>query len=98
MRFISHRNLILAARRHPRSIGSVERWHDLIVEVECRSLAGLRKTFPSADQVGNTLIFNIAGNAYRLACCVDWIAQRLFFRVLLTHAEYDRTNLEALCP
>jgi mRNA interferase HigB len=69
----------------------------VITAAECGSLTDLRKFYPSADQVGKTLIFNIGGNKYRLLCCVSWELKRLFFRVLLTHAEYDRTDLEALC-
>ena len=65
---------------------------------ECGSLADIRKFYPSADQVGKTLIFNIGGNNYRLLCCVSWELRRLFFRALFTLAEYDRVNVEAICP
>ncbi|MBM3766518.1 MAG: type II toxin-antitoxin system HigB family toxin [Acidobacteria bacterium] len=89
---------MIAANRHARCLGAVSRWYDLVSVLESRNLVELRRTFPSADKVGNTLVFNIAGNNYRLLCCVDWAAQRLFFRSLLTHAEYDCTNVEAICP
>lgn len=58
----------------------------------------LRACLAAVDQVGNALVFNIGGNSYRLICCVDWRRQRLYFRALLTHAEYDRTKVEELCP
>ncbi|MFN7920927.1 MAG: type II toxin-antitoxin system HigB family toxin [Bryobacteraceae bacterium] len=98
MRFTSYRNLERAARRHPSSMAAVERWFFAITRLDAPGLVALRKVFPATDQVGNTLVFNIGGNNFRLLCCVDWLRQWLFFRALLTHAEYDRTNVEELCP
>ncbi len=70
----------------------------MIGSAESGSLMDMRKFYPSADQVGRTLIFNLGGNNYRWLCCVSWELRRLFFRALFTHAEYDRTDLEALRP
>lgn len=50
----------------------------------------VRKEFPSADQVGNVLIFNVLGGSYRLIVRVSWVSQRIFVKALLTHKEYDR--------
>ena len=93
----SRYNVLKAAKRHPDSVAPVTRWLTVIAGAECGSLMDLRKFYPSADQAGKTLIFNVGGNNYRLLCCVSWELQRLFFRALLTHAEYDRVNVEALC-
>jgi mRNA interferase HigB len=93
----SRYNVLKAAKRHANSMGPVTRWLTVITATECGSLAEVRKFYPSADQVGKTVIFNVGGNNYRLLCCVSWELQRLFFRSLLTHAEYDRVNVEALC-
>ena len=95
---ISQRNVQQAASRHARSVASVDRWYALISAVEAGNLVALRAYFATVDQVGNALVFNIGGNNYRLICCVDWPRQRLYFRGLMTHAEYDRTNVEDLCP
>lgn len=91
-------NVLKAAREHPDSMALVTRWLTVITSADCGSLIDVRRFYPSADQVGNTIVFNVGGNNYRLLCCVSWELRRLFFRALLTHAEYDRTNLEALCP
>lgn len=95
---ISQHNVKRASRRHPRCAAAVDRWLFIARQADGRSLVELRRTFAGADQVGNTLVFNIGGNAYRLMCCVDWKRQWLFFRTLLTHAEYDRVRPEDLCP
>jgi mRNA interferase HigB len=62
------------------------RWLTVITAAECGSLLDIRMFYPSADQVGKTLIFNLGGNKYRLLSCVSWELRRLFFRALLTHA------------
>ena len=98
VRVISDRNVIKAARRHPRSVAPASRWCFLMSLTDAANLVELRRTFASVDQAGNTLIFNIGGNNYRLLCCVSWARQTLHFRALLTHADYDRVNLEDLCP
>lgn len=98
MKVTSRYNVLEAAKRHAESMAPVTRWLAVITAAECASLTDVRKFYPSADQVGKTLIFNVGGNKYRLLCCVSWELRRLFFRRLLTHAEYTRVNVEALCP
>ena len=49
-----------------------------------------REQFPSADQVGHVLIFDILGGNYRLITRVSYASQTLFVKALLTHREYDR--------
>ena len=98
MKITSRYNVLKAARRHSNSVPPITRWLTVMAAAECGSLADVRKFYPSADQAGKTLIFNVGGNNFRLLCCVSWGLRRLFFRALLTHAEYDRVNVEALCP
>ena len=98
MKITSRYNILKAAKNHSGSVAPVTRWLTVMAAAECGSLNDVRKFYPSADQVGKTLIFNMGGNNYRLLCCVSWEFRRLFFRALLTHAEYNRVNVEALCP
>ena len=37
------------------------------------SFAALRRTFPSADKVEDFVVFNIAGNKYRLIASIHFI-------------------------
>ncbi len=87
-----------AAKRHPRPVKAVERWHDLIAHATCHHLVDVRSLFPATDQVGTALVFNIGGNDFRLICCVSFERQWLFFRRLVSHSEYDRIKVEDLCP
>jgi len=54
------------------------------------SFNALRKLFPSADIVGNLVVFNIGGNKYRLIAAIHFNRQKLYIRDVLTHAEYDK--------
>lgn len=49
----------------------------------------VREVFPSADLVGNFIVFNIGGNNYRLITYLDYRFQIIFIRAVLTHAEYE---------
>jgi mRNA interferase HigB len=94
---VSERNVRRAAARYPLSVASVERWLETIAVAQAANLMELRNYFNHVDQVGTALIFNVGGNNFRLVCCVRWHRQSLLFPALLTHAEYDRTNVEDLC-
>jgi mRNA interferase HigB len=49
----------------------------------------VRQVFGSADQVGEFIVFNIAGNKYRLIAAIHFDRQRCYVRYILTHKEYD---------
>ena len=87
---ISKRGLMIESARHPETVTAIERFYNVVRKSQWNGLNDVRKTFPSADQVGNVLIFDILGNNYRLITTVDYRRQRIFVKALLTHREYDR--------
>ena len=66
------------------------RWYDLVRNNRFANFNEVRRTFPSADLVGDLVVFNIRGNAYRLAARFIYEKGRVYIRRMLTHAEYDR--------
>ena len=54
------------------------------------SFDALRTTFPSADKVGDLIVFNIGGNKYRLIASVHFNRGKVYIRHLLTHRDYER--------
>jgi mRNA interferase HigB len=54
------------------------------------SFDDLRSTFPSADKVGELIVFNIGGNKYRLIVSIHFNRGKVYVRHVLTHAEYDK--------
>ena len=65
------------------------RWYQIVERGTYRSFAELRKTFPSADMVDGFVVFNIAGNKYRLIASIHFNRSKVYIRHVLTHREYD---------
>ena len=57
------------------------------------SMADVRRQFPSADRVGDRLVFNIKGNHYRLIVAYDFPRKTLFIKWFGTHADYDKLDV-----
>jgi mRNA interferase HigB len=49
----------------------------------------IKKTFGTADWVKPFVVFDIAGNHYRLICAIHFNRQAVYVRHVFTHAEYD---------
>ena len=39
--------------------------------------------------MGERFVFNIGGNKFRLIAAIQFAAQRLYVKAVLTHADYD---------
>ena len=76
--------------QHPDSEVPPSRWFRIVRRSAFASFAALRATFPSADMVGDLVVFNIGGNRYRLVASVHFNRRKLHIRHVLTHAEYDK--------
>jgi mRNA interferase HigB len=90
MHIISHKALREFSRRHPDSKTALDLWFRVIKKNRFESFNALRMLFPSADKVGNLIVFNIGGNKYRLIASIHFNRQKVFFRHILTHEEYNR--------
>jgi len=65
-------------------------WYKVARSARWECLADVRRNYPSADQVGGVLIFNIRNGRYRLIATVVYRKQKLYVKALPTHKEYDR--------
>ncbi|MEL7353812.1 MAG: type II toxin-antitoxin system HigB family toxin [Cyanobacteria bacterium P01_A01_bin.116] len=90
MHIISRKALRLFWGRYPDSEAPLCRWFQIVERTRFKNFADLRATFPSADQVGNLIVFNIGGNKYRLIASVHFNREKIFVRHVLTHQEYDK--------
>jgi mRNA interferase HigB len=86
---ISRKRLKEAAREHADLESPLDTWFRIAKRAEWRSLAEVRKTYPTADAVGRHTVFNIKGNNYRLIVEINYRTQRIFVGHVLTHEEYD---------
>jgi mRNA interferase HigB len=78
------------ARKHRETVPVLQRFYGVARKAKWHGLNEVRQHFPSADQVGNVLIFDVLGGSYRLVTTVNYTRQTLFIKVVLTHAEHDR--------
>jgi mRNA interferase HigB len=90
MHVISRKTLRQFWEKHPDSKAALVRWHKIVSHSDYKSFNELRMTFPSADLVGNLIVFNIGGNKYRLIASVHFNRGKVYIRHVLTHAAYDR--------
>lgn len=82
--------LTLFARRHPDAGPPLRRWLSTTESVEWNNFIELRQSFGSADYYRGKVIFDIAGNKYRLIVQVKFDRKVVFIDQVLTHSEYDR--------
>src|SRR5262249_5678411 len=87
---ISKRGLKQATAKHPEAAEDCLVWFRVTRKAQWNEWADIRRDFPSADQVGLVVIFNIRHNRYRLITRVGYPTKRVFVKALLTHAEYMR--------
>jgi len=94
MHVISRKALVEFWARHPDVEAPLRVWFKLLEKDRFINFAALKNTFGSVDKVGESYIFDIGGNKYRLVARIVFASQTLFVRELLTHAEYDRRRFE----
>ena len=90
MHIISYKKIREFCQKHPQALSPLGNWYRIVKSENFRSFDDVRRLFPSADRVGNFLIFNIGGNNYRLIAYISYSAGQVFIRQILTHNEYDR--------
>lgn len=93
MCIIARKTLREFAASHPRSRQPLDDWYILVEGLAWKTPADVKRYFRSADLLpGNRVVFNIAGNDYRLIVKIEYRFQILYIRFVGTHAEYDRID------
>ncbi len=90
MHIISRKALRKFWEKYPDSKDSLVRWFKIMNKQDFGNFAELRATFPSADSVGNFIVFNVDGNKYRLIVSIHFNRRKAYVRHVLTHVEYDK--------
>jgi len=71
-------------------------WYSVCLRAEWRTPVDVRATFGSASFVKNNVVFNIAGNKYRIVANIDYRRQAMFVKFVGTHEQYDAVDVGAL--
>ena len=92
MGLISQKNLGSAIESYSDDAkAAIAVWRKAIKDNDWESLEEMRQGYStSVDQVCGYAIFNIKGNQYRLIVKINYTAKIIYFKVFLTHAEYDK--------
>jgi mRNA interferase HigB len=90
MHIITRKRILEFSATHPDGGSALAAWYAVVSRTDFGNLVELRKVFPSADLVGNKVIFNIGGNKYRLISAIHFNRGKLYIRDILTHAEYSK--------
>lgn len=97
MRVIAKRTLrdFYQQARFKDAKGPLEAWHAEAIKAVWLTPHDIKAQIGSASIVTDSLVvFNIAGNKYRLVVDVDYVRQAMFVKFVGTHAEYDRLTLK----
>lgn len=73
--------------------GPLEAWHKEVEKAKWENSNGLKAQFRSASFVKDHVVFNIAGNKYRLVVKVRYDKQRVFVKFIGTHRTYDQIDV-----
>ena len=97
MRIIKRATLAAYWERNPQAESGLLYWHKLTRQALWTCLQDVRATFPHADAVPvksgrSVVVFNIAGNKYRLITAIHYNRQLAFTLMVLTHAEYSKNK------
>ena len=70
-------------------------WFREAAHADWASPAEVKAAFRSASIVGgNRVVFNIAGNKYRLVVRVNYTYRIMYVRFVGTHRQYDKIDVE----
>lgn len=90
MHVISYRTLREFAEDYPESLEALKTWHKIASNAEWQHIQDVKFVYPHADAVGKCTVFDIGGNDFRLVVQIDFEAQVIYVKKVMTHAEYSR--------
>ncbi len=76
-------------KKHPEATPALFLWYKVAKKADWHGLHEVRQDYPSADQVGDILIFDITGHNFWLMTRVNYNVQRIYVKALMNHREYD---------
>jgi mRNA interferase HigB len=84
-------------KKHPPAKAGLEWWLVTVKAARWSNLAEMRRTMPGADQVmteskRHVVVFNIAGNKFRLIAAVHFNRGLVYALAFMTHAEYSKNR------
>ena len=88
MHVISRRALVDFWTRHPAAKAPMAAWFKVVSNASFTKFADVKRTFNSADRVGDFVVFDI-GAGCRIIAFIHFNRGRVYIRHVLTHRGYD---------
>lgn len=82
---------------HTDSEGPLKAWFHEVQKAAWRNNSEIKKKYRSASIISSErVVFNIAGNKYRLIVAIKYKIQIVYVRFVGTHKEYDKIDPETV--
>ena len=78
------------------SKSALEAWYYEATKADWQSPSDIKAQYRHASFVADKVVFNIAGNKYRLIVKINYAAKIVFVKFVGTHKAYDRLNVKEL--
>jgi mRNA interferase HigB len=77
--------------------GPLESWHQEAIAADWATPQEIKAHFGHASILkGNRVVFNIAGNKYRLVVKINYAYRVVYIRFIGTHRDYDEIDAESV--
>jgi mRNA interferase HigB len=97
MRIIARRALREFWERHERAEQPLRAWYAEASKAAWKSPQNIKAKYRHASFFAdNRVVFNIAGNRYRLVAHINFDFQIVYIKFVGTHKEYDRIDAESI--
>jgi mRNA interferase HigB len=99
MRIISKKTLkdFYGQSEYSDSKSALEAWYKEVLKLNWDNPNEVKEMYRSASIIGNEkVVFNIAGNKYRLIVTINYYAKIIFIKFIGTHKQYDKVNMKDL--
>lgn len=91
MKVVGLKTLEKFKKKHADCRTQITEWIHDVTKSNWKSFNDIKKVYPHASILnGNTVIFNIKGNSYRLVTVVVIVAGSVYIEWIGTHEEYNR--------
>jgi mRNA interferase HigB len=97
MRLIALSTLKVFWKLHPDAEQPLLSWHQQVKYAHWQSPADVKADFGSASILRDgRVVFNIAGNKYRVVVWINFPYQVVFVRFVGTHRNYDKIDAQSI--
>lgn len=97
MHVISRKKLKDFWKKRPDTKGPLEAWYAEAKSANWSKPLDIKVYYASASILkNNRVVFNIAGNRYRLVVQINYQSEVVYIKFIGTHAEYDAINAEEI--